>query len=236
MSGEWGTLNGQRIISGKITIPYYGSWSADVTLNLEASVLPQVVALGVPTALPPPVTILLGDLTLQGYAYRVFSFAGARSARCSGGVGGWKNNVIAKSYQNPAGINLSMVLGDAAKEVGESVVVNPDSSIGTAYMREAAPAQRVLKQLAGALWWIDPKTGTTNVSPTRRSDAITTPFQVVSYNGGLGVFTIASENLGDWMPGRVFTSPTVTVQQTVSSVVHAIDNTGKVRTEVMTTP
>jgi hypothetical protein len=159
------------------------------------------------------------------------SFAGSRSVRLVGGYGGWRKQVTAQAYQDPKGVRLSMVLGDAAAAVGEQMAISQDAPIGLNFVREAAPAERVLRQLAGALWYVDPS-GVTRLD-ARDSSAIGSEFQVIMWSGGKGLFQIATEDNAAWMPGRTFTAPTVTEIQTVSMTTLQIDNDGKLRLEVL---
>lgn len=201
-----------------IAIPYYGTWAADVALASQDTISSAC-------------TLVIGDMTLRGTAYRMASFSGSRTVRIVGGYGGWRKDVPSQSYQNPSGVFLSMVLGDAAKIVGEQLSLSSDVNLGQFYVREAAPAQRLLRQLAGPLWYVD-TAGVTKVG-ARTTGTITSPFQVISWSGSQGKFTIATENYSDWMPGKTFTSTTVTSQQTVSMATFTLENDGKLRLDVL---
>lgn len=221
MAGPFAALNGRRVISGSITFPYYGTWVADVVLSVSDTI-------------PTLSTLTLEDLTLSCAVYRQFSFAGSRSARLVGGFGGWKKPVPAQAYQNSSGLKASLLLGDAAAIVGEKVNVVTDQTVGTLFVREAAPAARLLRQIGGSLWWIDAN-GVTQVGP-RSGSAIVSSFTAVQWSGAKGRFEIATEKLSDWMPAQTFTSPTVTTPQTVGSTTMTIDNDGQLRLTVLTTP
>lgn len=221
----YASLNGDRLVSGSIEIPFYGAWTADVVLSSADNI-------------PSQCTLTLADMTLQGFAYRTAAFSGSRSARLVGGHGGWMKAVGAQSYYNPGGVLLSLVLGDLANAVGEKVQIAGDSAIGNYFVREACTppdkaAIRILKQLAGANWWIDPK-GVTQVGATRGGSAITTNFLIEEYSGSRGRFVVATENPADWMPGRVFSNAVVTSPQTISAVRHTFDAEGVLRTEALT--
>jgi len=221
MAGPYAALNGRRVVSGTLMIPYYGAWTADVVLSVADTI-------------PTQTQLVIGDLTLTCAVYRQLSSAGSRSARIVAGFGGWRKTIPAQAYSNPSGLRVSLLLGDAAKLVGEKVSVAQDMSVGSLFVRENAPATRVLRQLAGSLWWIDAN-GTTQVGP-RSSAAITSAFTAVEWSGAKGRFNIATEVLSDWMPGRTFTTPNVTTAQTVAETSIALGNDGKVRLTVLTTP
>ncbi len=216
----YASVNGDRIARGSVTLPLYGAWCADVVLANTG-------------ALDGLVTVQLGDLTLHGTAIRQANFAGALGVRIVGGAGGWRQRVAQKSYQSTSGIRRSLILGDVAREVGETVKVSNDISVGSAYVREAAPAERVLRQLVGRNWWIDDD-GSTLVGATRDASPIKSEFTVIDRQGGKGRLPIATETLDDWTPGRTFSAPTVPDALTISSVTHTITNDGTLRLDVLT--
>jgi len=215
----WANLNGEQALSARVTIPYYGRWVADVAVAISA-------------ATPTRNVLTLGDLALTGYTFRSSEFAGQFLVRLAGGEGGWGKAISPRSYQGDAGIKLSLVLGDVAREVGETVRIDPafDVPIGSLYVREAGPASRVLRQLAPT-WWVDPD-GTTRVG-LRDASAIASHFDVISYDGERGVLEVATEVLADWMPGRTFTAPTLPAPLVVGSVTHSVTNEGASRVVVL---
>lgn len=218
MSGPYLALNGRRIVSARVTVPFYGAWCADVTLAIADTI-------------PLTSVLTIGDLTLNGTIFRMASFSGSRSARLVGGGAGWRKVIPAQAYYNPLGVRASIVLGDAASIVGERLNLVTDSVLGTSYVREAAPAERVLRLIAGAQWWID-SSGVTQVGP-RAGGAITSPFQIINWSGGKGWFDVSTETLSDWMPGRTFSNSNVTKAQQIGMVTYVADNDGKLRVNVL---
>lgn len=215
---QFAELSGQRIVSGSIVFPYYGTWSADVVLADT-------------TSIPTSVTLTVGNLSLVGSVFRMASFSGSRSARIVGGAAGWRKTIPAQAYQNPAGIRVSLLLGDAAMACGESVIVGQDSTIGTYWVRESAPASRILRELAGDEWWID-ASGITQVG-TRTGLAVATTFQVDAWSGAKGSFSIATEDYAAWMPANTFSNITVTEKQTIALSTITVDGDGKARVEIL---
>lgn len=211
-------LNGERVTHAQLTMARRGAAVADIILASSKPV-------------PANSVLTLGAFTIQGFTRRAASFAGARSARFVGGYGGWRKKIKPRAYAHDAGVRLSTVLGDAARDAGEKINIPQDRVIGTAYVRERAAAERVLRFLAPD-WWIDPA-GVTQIGP-RPSALITSAFTVINWSGGRGRFEIATEVYGDWQPGRRFTAPTVTGEQTISTVQLTSDNDGKLRLVVMT--
>ncbi len=214
------TLNGTRVVSGSITIPFYGPWVADVILATASDI-------------PSAVSLVAGDLTLSGTVVRQAAFAASRSARIVGGGAGWRKVLPARGYSHEAGVKLSSVLGDAARESGERINVTPDRVIGKHYARDEGKAERTLAFELGGKWWIDPA-GVTQIG-ARASDPIVTPFTVIAWSGGKGQFEIASESLLPWQPGRTFTSATVPQTQTIATTSIEVDNEGKLRLHILNT-
>jgi hypothetical protein len=215
---DFASLSGQRLTTVKLGRPFYGAWAADVVLADSSAV-------------SGPVSLVIGNMTLAGTSYRTASFAGSRSARVVAGAGGWMKSLKSRGYQNSGGVPLSMVIGDAARVVGETVSVATDRSLGEAWTVEAKSAQFLLRQVAGTLWWVD-DAGVTHIGP-RPSIAITSDFQVIGWSGKTGLFEIATEDYAAWVPGATFTAPTVTGTQTVSFVELEQDNDGKSRMHIL---
>ncbi len=214
------TVNGVRVATCSITMPYYGAWVADVDLIGAAEIAN-------------PVTLVVGDLTLAGTVVQQALFTNDRKARLVGGGGGWGNTIPAKGYSHVIGVKASTILEDAAREVGESIVLDADRTLGLLYAREEAPAERCLHLIVGTEWWID-EAGVTQTK-ARASTAVVAPFTLVSRNGSLDSFDVATEFIAGWLPGRTFSCPTVPDVQTISSVTIEANNEGKVRLRVLGT-
>lgn len=218
---SFSSANGARVVTASVAIPLYGTWTADVML-------------ADPQALTGPVTLVLGNLVLVGAVYRQGTFGGVQNARLVGGAGGWLRTIPAQAYASPAGVLLSTVLRDAAALVGETVQIAADAPLGSFYVREQAPAQRLLRLLAGDSWWMDP-TGTTRIG-SRPSAAIASPFLVESFDAGRGELVVSTEDYAAWMPGATFTAPQLAGVQTVSFARFASDNDGRLRLSVLVSP
>jgi hypothetical protein len=221
-STPWASLGSIRIVSGTLSMPLYGAWVADVTLAVDTDV-------------PTQTTLTIGNLSLVGYVVRQDSFAGLRTARLVGGHGGWMRAVTPKAYAMPPGtlLPLSMVLGDLAGDVGETVVTTLTTSPGNQWVREAASAQRALQQLSGGQWWIDPN-GVTHVGP-RTGVSISSPIEVIEYDGGRGAVRVATEDPASWLPGNSFSASTLPSALTISLVTHTLSSDGVARIDVLTT-
>lgn len=206
------------ILKGRITIPQFGIWHGDVTLDGDTYVTGDV-------------SVVVGNLMLAGHSFRSGPFVGRRKARLVGGHGGWGTSVPAQAYYDPGGVPVSHVLGDVANVCGETLTLAADSRPWLRYVRETMPGARALNQILGQTWWVDVD-GSTKNAP-RASSVISSSFQVEKFDGGKGHFTIAVDVLADWMPGNTFSAPTVTEVQTISSVTIMLDG-ARVRLEVET--
>ncbi len=212
------TLGGIAVTAGSIVIPHYGLWSADLTLATDEAV-------------PDDTTCVIGNLSMKCHVYRTNSFVGARMCRVVGGAGGWRKDVASYQYDYADGVRLSMILGDVAREVGESINVPSDRVVGTGYAREAAKASRTLRLLVGDAWYMDPA-GVTQIG-ARPSPAVSTQFDVVDQDSAAGIVTIATEDYLGWLPGCTFTGPTLDGSFTNQGVTYRMKE-GVFRLQVMT--
>lgn len=221
MADQFAQLNGQRITGGNITIPYYGIWAADVEMASAS-------------ALTSAVTLVVGNLQLKGHVFRAADFSGSKSARVLGGFGGWRRKTTKQPYYSTNGIKKSLILRDVASSVGEQITVASDETIGNFWVREECIASEVLRILCGDVWYID-ENGVTQAQGRTNTALIKSSFDVSSWSGAAGKFTIATEDLASWLPARTFSAPTVTPVQKISSTTISINNDGKLRLEVLST-
>lgn len=219
---DYQSVNGQRIVSGRITFPRYGAFAGDLAL----------AGTGAIPSTPLGLEIKIGSLELKATTFREAEFAGSRKGRIVAGANGWRTVLPPRGYTLAAGVMLSVVLQDAAREAKETIVVNADRVLGPSYARREGPASRVLRRFLDGKWWID----TNGVTQTgaRSSAPIRSAFTVESFDPATGRFVIATEAYGDWMPGRTFSGPTVPTVRTISSASLIIGAQGKTRVEVMT--
>ena len=212
-------LNGIPIISGRITLPMFGIWHADVLL-------------GIPTGIAGPQILTLLGQPYVCFVVRAIEYSGARSVRVVGGLGGWRKKISAKQYHSPVGVPGSLVLADAAAEAKEvPPVPSPfvPATLGKDFVRVAGPASLVLSQVCGTDgWWMDPK-GVIQTFP-RLPTPIVTPFTATAVRGAAGLFVIATDFPVQWTPGVVFANGIVS--GTVNRVTHVIEK-DTFRTEVM---
>jgi hypothetical protein len=220
MSGEaFATFGGVYVVSGDLTIPTYGAWSASINFAADDDI-------------PANGNLVIGDLVLRGHVYRQSPFAGSRQALVVAGAGGWLRSVEARHYKLSSGVRKSLLLQDAAAEVGETVNVTSSEIVGNDYVRSKGPASRVLRELAGANWYID-TAGVTQLGAWP-SKSIASPFVVINQWGGEGKVHIATENYADWLPNASFASSLLSGTFTVNAVRYTFQDDGTARLEVLT--
>lgn len=216
---DWATLDGERILTGSVTVPRVGAWVADVSLAMSASVSGRVA-------------LVVGSLSLVGSIVRAGTYGGSRAYRIVGGAGGWRKPLQARAYASAGGVSSSMVIGDAASETGETVAVTAPVYLGTSYVRFAGVASRVLASIAPD-WWID-ASGVTQVGTPRDASMIASESTLTAMDGAAGIVELATEDEGAYMPGRVFANPLVTLPRIISSSRFHFDRDGRSRVEILT--
>lgn len=215
---SFASLNGIRIVSGSLTIPLYGAWNADLYLATTDTV-------------SAPAQVTLGNLTLTGFIFRQAAFAGTRSCWVVGGTGGWRSILIRRSYYFEQGVQLSTVLGDAARENGETVSVPVDRTLGARFVRESAQGSRLLRLLAGPNWYID-ASGVTQIQAWP-STQVASAFTAINQLGGEQRFVIATEDEAAWLPNASFASPFLNGTFTASTIRYTFTGNGLFRVEVL---
>ncbi len=228
MTDYYASANGQRVVAGSLSEPWYGAATAEVLLATDAPLVD-------------PVTLVIGNKRSRMAVLRQAPFAGAQRAFLVAGAARWGEDVSVGPYENPAGVLLSAVLGDVAKatrrdaanaSTGETVALASDRSLGTLYVPGSGPAARLLRELAGELWWID-SAGVTQVGP-RAATTIRSAATVADRIGSAGFLEVATEDPAAWTPGARFTGATVADTITVSFARFSLLNE-RLRVEVLTT-
>lgn len=187
--GMIATLAGARVTSARVTLPAWGAWYADASVD------------GART-LSGAVELKIADLTLRG---AVLSGGpekqnGRSHYRLVGGAGGWGRTIRAKSYANDAGVKVATVLADAASEVGETLSISSDARTGPAFVRPEGPASRVLEQLAPGAWYID-EAGTTRLGRRPAKALAGSVPRVSPVDKALGTVTLAPDAIAALVPG-----------------------------------
>lgn len=213
------SLGGLPVTGGSLTIPKYGIWSGDVIVTEEE-------------VIPTQTSIVIGNLTMACAVYRQAIYGGSTACRIVGGALGWRKTVSARQYALNSGVKLSLVLGDVASEVGESVSVPNDTIVGTMFTRMNGPASDVLRLLAGSDWYVD-NAGVTQIQawPTV---VVGSEFVITDQDGARGRITVATEDYATWMPGCTFTAPQLDGVFENGGVEYKFSSDGTFRFDVLT--
>lgn len=188
MSGV-GTLDGHTIRAATVHVPAWGCAWADIEL-----VEPVVVTGTVPLVIADTtrtMTIVSGGVAEGRAAYRAVS-----------GRGGWGRTIAARSYLDDAGVQARLVLEDAARECGETLVGAPTTRLlGPQYARAEDAAMMVLHTIAPRGWYVaDDGSTVVGLRPTTtyRGDGVRTRTDPAT-----GVVEIESDDIATLVPGVV---------------------------------
>lgn len=221
MTDALNSVGGVRIVSGSLSLHYYGLWTADF-------------ALATADAVGDVVQVAIGNLIAKGFVLRSAEFAGSRQVRLAGGMGGWRKTIPERSYSLAGGVPLTMVLTDAAKECGETIQLASPTLLAPDFVREKATGANLLRNYAGPLWWME-LDGTTRVADDRAHNAIISQFDAIERAGGKGMFDVATESPVDWLPGNTFASLTIPDAQMIAMSTMTIGADGTLRVTVLVT-
>src|SRR5262249_49558900 len=145
-------------------------------------------------------------LSLRGTVAPAFSgvFELALQVRVVGGAYGWQKCVPAKPFHNDAGVKRSSVALDIARQVGETLNLldGVDCPLPADFVRQAAPASRVLEQLFPSTpWWVG-YDGSTVVG-ARAPAEVTGSFDLIDYDPRQKVATVACDDPGAIVIGSI---------------------------------
>ena len=187
------TLNNLPVQSITLKIPMWGIWTARVKLAADKVLAAGAVA-----------KVVIGDLTLTGTIRQGGVFQSSAEYIVVGGADGWAGQVTRKNYRTDAGGKLFEVATDLGTDVGERVVLQPntDRSVGYAWSRAAGSASAALDAL-GTRWWVSAE-GITYLG-TRGETAIpkTVKWTLESYDPAnrLAVIGVNNDTLKAFQPG-----------------------------------
>lgn len=201
------SLNGHTVTRASASIPAWGCWYAEVTISTAQGLSGRV-------------TLKIADLTLIGTVLAGGADDGtARSHfRIVGGAGGWGRTIKAKSETSDAGVKTLKVIGDAAREVGETLDVSTiptTDRTGPYYARRRGPASRVLETLKPQGWYVG-EDGITRIGA--RSGVTMAKTSGMKINKALGTVELAVESIAKILPGAVVAGITaVDVQHEIAA-------------------
>ncbi|WP_437285663.1 hypothetical protein [Sorangium sp. So ce406] len=187
------SINGHRVLTASVHVPFAGLWYADVELD-EAHELSGAAV------------VKLGPLELRGTVLPPFSgtFQLGTRARVVAGAGGWSRRCKARHFHNDAGVTLRSVLTATAADVGENFdVAGIDGRLAVDFVREAAPASRVLRQLLGTTpWWVG-YDGTTQAGQRAQVETSDKAYELLSFDPRAKVAELAVDDPGAVEVGSV---------------------------------
>ena len=183
------TLSGRRVTSARVSIPAWGRWYADASLDGEVSLAGKV-------------DLVVADLTLRGTVLAGGPAKGRSDYRICGGAGGWGKTLPRRSYASDSGVRLANVLGDAAELVGETLApIARTLTVGPAWTRPEGPAARLLELLAAGAWYVD-EAGVTRLGK-RAASKLGAGVTHGPVDRARGTVTLAAESIKGILPGVV---------------------------------
>lgn len=201
-------LGSKRILRVTLEMPRYGGAWAKIATEAGA------VAVG-------PATLTVGDLALVGAV--VDGQAGEDGP--SAWVGIWRSGTAwdtvlpaRPAYQNDAGVKLSTVLAQLAKDCGAVIVQPTDRTLGAFWTRPTRSASGKPRTGADELaalikgrflepWWVD-ALGVTRFG-TRTGVAVTAAARVLDRDRTRGTREIGTESPAAFAPGGTFEGATI---------------------------
>ncbi|WP_437623393.1 hypothetical protein [Sorangium sp. So ce1151] len=188
------TINGERVLTARFHVPFAGLWFVDVELDRGVALAGAAV-------------VRLGALELRGVVApaRSGAFQGRGRVRVVAGAGGWLRRCKARQFYNPnAGVTLRSAVTALAADVGETFdPTGLSGRLGAYFIRQAAPASRVLQQLLGATpWWVDYQ-GVTRSGLRAAVDAPDGAYQLLDFDERAKVAELAIDDLAAVVVGSV---------------------------------
>lgn len=136
------TLNGVAVMSGRVNIPAWGVWYADV----ELSELVEVEG---------PAVLIWGDAVCACTKLVGGTGDGRAVYRLAGGSGGWGRPLPAQGYVDDAGVKVDTIARDAATAVGEVLGAPSVERLGPHFARvDGAAASSVMNSAAPQAWHV----------------------------------------------------------------------------------
>lgn len=184
------TLNGHRVTHGIVSIPAWGCWYAEVSIDGEAK-------------LSGSVELRVGDLDLRGTVLSGGPDKGRAHYRVVAGAGGWGRTVKASDESNDLGVRLSTVLASVATAVGEELdlATVPATRLGPKFARPSGLARQVLDQIAPQNWYVG-EDGVTRIGRRARA-TYSKPVARGKLDLAHGTVTVATESIASIVPGIV---------------------------------
>ncbi len=184
------TLNGHRVTHGRASIPAWGCWYAEVSIDGEVT-------------LSGSVELRIADLTLRGTVLSGGPDKGRSHYRVVAGAGGWGKTVKPSDESNDLGVRLSTVLASVAGAVGETIDATtiPNTRVGPKFSRPRCIARQVIEQVAPQGWYVG-EDGVTRMGQRPRAELKASVSHGV-IDRAHGTVTIAAGSIAAVVPGVV---------------------------------
>ena len=197
MSDLFASVAGQRITYAIVRIPYSGAWVADLDVDTD-------------TTMSGKVEIKIGALALVGTIDPRFSGAFAMNTKLRVVAGNGKIDTVlkAKNYANDLEIKMQTVVADIVREAGETLepTYSDPMRFGAHYVRQSAPASRLLRQMVGSSWWVD-LDGVVRIGERAQAE-IAEDYEVLDFDPRTKIATVSTDNpaairIGSVLRGRL---------------------------------
>lgn len=136
------TVNGLPVSALRLQVPEWGAWWVDLDCTSDEPLKGRV-------------EIAIGTDVLHGAIVSGGVESGRSRYRVVGGKGGWGKVLPRKPYLDDAGVKVSKVLTDLAREAGETIADLPQTRQGPHYARAEDVAADTLNLLAEQNWFVD---------------------------------------------------------------------------------
>lgn len=205
MTTATGTLNGTPVLRMTLIIAAWGLWTADIeTASMD------------PITVPSSVTVQLADVTFTGTVVDGGVYQTRSWYRVVAGAAGLRKTSTPHSYRGAAGVMLSEVVGDVARDANEQLGTFADRSIGAAFSRPVgATYARTLDLVSPRAWYVDEK-GVLQIG-TRPVQMWTTQHREIVSRPDRGWVLVSSESIAGLVPGAQLENITAgTVRHTLT--------------------
>jgi hypothetical protein len=217
------TIDNIEISKARAALTEYGVWS--VRADLVGGKAPARGA---------RVVVGLGDLQLSGTVRLADVYVERAEVLVVAGADGWSKNVKQRPYRSDNGVRLSLVAGDLARDVGETL--GPLGSLetqvlGYGWVRPAGLASTALSELWKP-WYVDID-GTTRLGERQRVQRSGLRLGVLGYTPSLRrvELTTPDDRFSSFVPGSVISGEGIPQLRVRAVSVHVQDQSAWVEVE-----
>lgn len=183
------TVNGLPLLRATVILPKTGIWTADIQVQSGEQLSGEVV-------------IVLAGLELRGTVEVGGPYRERGWYRVAAGALTWRNELEARAYRSEAGVKLSTVLADVAREADEDIQEDiATTRLGPAFVRFEDAAARTLDLTNPSGWYVD-ELGFTRAG-VRPAVPYTLEYRVLDKRPDERRLLIAAEDITGLVPGAV---------------------------------